>query len=155
MPAPPDDRRILFFAGSFVVFAGLAIAALLFLATGGGGGTPTEQRPLFLGLQPELEAKIREGGPLYLANPFGNNGFWLDREGRDLVALDIIRPGTRACIVKWRATKDSYIACNGDRLASADLDRFALEVGSAEPGAPANSVFVDLRRHTAAPNGPG
>ncbi len=155
MPAAPDDRRILVFAGAFVVLAGLAIATLLFLATGGADKSPKETGPIFIGLKPELTSRTKEGGPSYIASPFGEHGFWLDLEDEHLVALDIVRPGTRACIVKWKATKDTYIACNGDRLASTDLARFAVTVGKPAPDEPANAVFVDLRRRDPAPGASG
>ena len=155
MPAAPDDRRILVFAGGFVVLAGLAIAALLFLATGGTDEDPLATGPISLGLEPELSARTEEGGPSYIANPFGEHGFWLDLEAGRLVALDIVRPGTRSCIVKWRATKGSYIACDGDRLESTDLARFAVTIGKAAPDEPAETVFVDLRRREPAPSASG
>jgi len=155
VPAAPDDRRILVFAGALVAFAGLAIAALLFLVTGGTQQDPKATGPIALGLEPELTARTEEGGPSYIANPFGQHGFWLDLEAGRLVALDIVRPGTRSCIVKWRATKDSYIACNGDRLASTDLARFEVTIAKPAPGEPAETVFVDLRRREPAPGGAG
>ncbi len=152
VPAAPDDRRILVFATGFVLLAGLAIAALLFLVTGGADKDPSPSGPIFLGLEPELAARTDEGGPSYIASPFGEHGFWLDLEAGELVALDIVRPGTRSCIVKWRATKDSYIACDGERLDTTDLARFEVTIGSTEPDTPADSVFVDLRRREPAPN---
>ncbi|HEU5302361.1 MAG TPA: hypothetical protein VFW06_09030 [Acidimicrobiia bacterium] len=155
MPAAPDDRRVLLFAAALVVLAGLAIAGLLFLATGGTDQDPLATGPIALGLEPELTARTEEGGPSYIANPFGEHGFWLDLEGGQLVALDIVRPGTRSCIVKWRATKDAYVACNGDRLASTDLARFEVTVAKPAPDEPAETVFVDLRRREPAPTSSG
>jgi len=155
VPAAPDDRRILVFAGGLVVLAGLAIAALLFLVTGGTEQDPSATGPIFLGLEPELAARTEEGGPSYIASPFGEHGFWLDLEAGRLVALDIVRPGTRSCIVKWRATKDSYISCDGARLETTDLARFDVSIGSATPDAPADSVYVDLRLRESAPNAAG
>jgi hypothetical protein len=73
--ASRDDRRVLVFAGALVVIVGIVVAGLLFLATGGTQDTPSDRRPVFLGLSHELKSKIREGGPLYFANPFGDNGF--------------------------------------------------------------------------------
>jgi len=157
VPAAPDDRRILLFAGALVLGAGIAIAGLLFLATGGTQDTPSERRPVFLGLQRELVAKIEEGGPLYFANPFGDNGFWLDLEDGDLVALDIVEPGSDRCIVKWRDPRKAYVDCDDNDLTSRDLDRFALLVGKrdASDDAPKDAVYVDLRRREPAPVQPG
>lgn len=141
VPAAPDDRRVLLFAAALVVLAGLAIAGLLFLATGGTDQDPLATGPIALGLEPELTARTEEGGPSYIANPFGEHGFWLDLEGGQLVALDIVRPGTRSCIVKW--------------LASTDLARFEVTVAKPAPDEPAETVFVDLRRREPAPTSSG
>ena len=157
MPAAPDDRRILVFAGALVLAAGIAIAGLLFFATGGTQDTPSNRRPVFLGLERELAAKIKDGGPLYFANPFGDNGFWLDVESGSLVALDIVRPGTRDCIVKWRDPRHAYVDCDDNDLTSRDLDRFHLTIGrpSASKDAPNDAVYVDLSRREPAPVQPG
>jgi len=153
VPAAADDRRVLVFAGGLVAIAGIAIAALLFLATGGTQDTPSERRPVFLGLERELVDKIDEGGPLYFANPFGDNGFWLDLEDGGLVALDLVRPGTNSCIVKWWDPRQAYVDCNDNDLSSRDLDRYELLIGklSNEPDAPKDAVYVDLRKRSPAP----
>jgi hypothetical protein len=153
VPASQDDRRVLVFAGAIVVAVGVAVAGLLFLATGGTEDTPSQRTPLFLGLQPELVDKIEEGGPLYFANPFADNGFWLDLEDGALVALDIVRPGSPGCIVKWRDPRQAYVDCDDHDLTSRDLDRFQVLVGrpSAQDDAPKDAVYVDLRRREAAP----
>ncbi|MEX2256029.1 MAG: hypothetical protein WEC34_11380 [Acidimicrobiia bacterium] len=151
MPATADDRRTLVFAVGIIIFACLAVAGLLFFATGGAQDTPTQTKPLFLGLEPELRDKILgtsedEGSPLYFANPFGDNGFWLDVENDDIVALNLIRPGSNDCQVKWRETMGSYIAeCDGERLTSRDLDRFEVTVGKQAADSPEDGVYVDLR----------
>lgn len=145
VPAAPDDRRVLLFAGGIVLLAGLAVAALLFLATGGTRATPSASKPLFLGLERELVSKIKEGGPLYFASPFGENGFWLDLEDGRLVALDIVRPGTRDCKVKWRDPRGAYVDCEDRDLQVADLDRFKVIVGKLQKDAPVDAVYVDLR----------
>jgi hypothetical protein len=153
VPAAPDDRRILVFAGALVLGAGIAVAALLFLATGGTQDTPTVKRPVFLGLARELRSKIKEGGPLYFASPFGDNGFWLDLENGSLVALDIVRPGSKECIVKWRDPRGAYVDCEDHDLTSTALDRFQLVIGrpSASKSAPRDAVYVDLRHREPAP----
>jgi hypothetical protein len=151
VPAAPDDRRVLLFAGTIVLVAGLAVAALLFLATGGTQDTPSASKPLFLGLRPELTAKIIEGGPLYFASPFGENGFWLDVEDGDLVALDLVRPGTRDCQVKWRDPRKAYVDCDDQDLQAADLDRYQVTVGKLERDAPEDAVYVNLEVKEPAP----
>ncbi len=151
MPAAPDDRRVLVFAGVIVLVAGLAVAGLLFLATGGTRDTPSGKKPLFLGLRPELVAKIKEGGPLYFASPFGENGFWLDLERGEIVALNLVRPGTKDCQVKWRDPRKAYVDCNDEDLQAADLDRYKITIGKVQRDSPADAVYVNLKVHEPAP----
>lgn len=155
MPAAPDDRRVLVLAGGIVVLAGLVVAALLFFATGGAQDNPPANKALFLGLGRELESKIKEGGPLYFASPFGDNGFWLDIEDDRIVALDIVAPGTRDCKVKWRDPRDAYVDCQDRDLQVADLDRFEVTIGKLQKGAPEDAVYVDLRVSEPPPSRPG
>jgi hypothetical protein len=151
VPAAPDDRRVLLFAGVIVLVAGLAVAGLLFLATGGTKDTPSSSKPLFLGLRPELVAKIEEGGPLYFASPFGENGFWLDLEDGEIVALNLVRPGTKDCQVKWRDPRKAYVDCNDQDLQAADLGRYQVTVGKLDADAPADAVYVNLKVREPAP----
>ncbi len=149
MPAAPSDRRILVFAVAMVLAAGLLIAAALFFATGGGEGTPRQTKPLYLGLSKELRKSIRKGSPLYFANPFAGNGFWLDLEDGKFVALDLVLPDTSDCTVKWLGRRDSYVDCHGDDVTSRDLDRYQIELGKA--GDQGQGVYVDLRKRISAP----
>jgi hypothetical protein len=151
VPAAPDDRRVLVFAGVIVLVAGLAVAGLLFLATGGTRETPSGDKPLFLGLRPELVSKIKEGGPLYFASPFGDNGFWLDLEQGEIVALNLVRPGTKDCQVKWRDPRQAYVDCNDHDLQAADLDRYKITIGKVQQDSPADAVYVNLKVHEPAP----
>jgi hypothetical protein len=150
VPPAPDDRRVLLFAGAIVLLAGLAVAALIFFATG-TEQNPSDKKPLFLGLQRELVATIKEGGPLYFASPFGENGFWLDLEDGRLVALDIVRPGTKGCKVKWRDPRGAYVDCEDRDLQVGDLDRFEVTVGKLQQDAPPDAVYVNLRVSEPAP----
>ena len=151
MPAAPDDRRVLLFAGGIELLAGIAVAALLFLATGGTQDTPSGSKPLFLGLQRELTSKIKEGGPLYFASPFGENGFWLDVENGTLVALDLVKPGTKGCQVKWRDPRGAYVDCHDQDLQAADLARYQVTVGKLQNNAPRDAVYVNLKIKEPAP----
>jgi hypothetical protein len=156
VPAASDDRRVLVFAGVIVLIAGLAVAGLLFLATGGTQDTPSDQKPLFLGLHQPLVKKIKEGGPLYFASPFGDNGFWLDLEhGKDLIALSIVVPGTNNCQVKFKAGRNAYVDCNDRDLHASDLDRYKVIIGPLAKDAPKDAVYVDLRSTQPAPVQPG
>jgi len=148
-----DDRRILVFAVGIVAIAGLAVMGLLFFATGGTQDTPSQEKPLFLGLAPELRDRIRgeEGSPLYFASPFGDNGFWLDLEDGKFVALSLVRPGSTSCTVKWRETRGAYVDCDDNNLTSRDLDRYRVTVGKQAADSPDNGVYVDLRVTEPAP----
>jgi len=143
VPASAADRRLLVFTSVIVLFAGLAVAAVLFFATGGGKDTP-KAKPLFVGLETQLRRNIRDQGPQYIANPFAGNGFWLDVEGNRIVAYSLVLPGTDHCIVKWKAQRGSYVDCNGDAVDRADLDRFKVAYRSHEEGRD-RDVLVDLR----------
>jgi len=151
VPASPADRRVLVFAGVLVALAGIAVGLLIFFATGGTEDTPSSKEPLFLGIQRELEKKIDEGGPLYFASPFGENGFWLDIEDGELVALSLVKPGTTDCIVKWRDPRKAYVDCDDNDLQAVDLDRFEVTIGSLQKGAPKDAVYVSLRVSERAP----
>ena len=150
MPAAPSDRRILVFAVALVLAAGLLVAAALFFATGGGDAAPRQTKPLYLGLSKELRASIKQGSPLYFANPFAGNGFWLDREDGHFVALDLVLPDTTDCTVKWMGRRDSYVDCHGDAVTSRDLDRYKIVLGKA--GNQGQGVYVDLRERITAPS---
>jgi hypothetical protein len=150
VPPSRDDRRLLVFTGVIVALAAVMVALLLLAATG-GGGTP-KTAPLFLGLRGPLVSEIKKGGPNYIANPFGDNGFWLDLEGGQLVALVLDRPGQPGCHVKWKRT--AYFDCHGDTLSSRDLDRYEVTVGPRH-GSPRTSVFVLLNKVMPAPGTAG
>jgi hypothetical protein len=151
VPPNTDDRRVLIFAGVIVLLAGLAVMGLLFLATGGTKDTPSADKPLFLGLRHELSKEIKDASPLYFASPFGDNGFWLDVENGKIVALNIVRPGTSNCQVKWKESHDAYVDCNGADLQAADLDRYQVTVGPLQKDAPADAVYVNLKIKEPAP----
>ena len=142
MPPAPQDRRILLVTGGLVVLAGLFFASVLFFATGGGEHTP-KPRPFTIGTQSGLTSEIKDGGPVYLANPFGADGFWLDLENRALVAYKLVVPGTTDCRVRWRETHHAYVDCHGDKVPTAALDRYQLTVTG--QGDAKGAVVVDLR----------
>jgi hypothetical protein len=149
VPPSPADRRLLILTGSFVALAGVLVAGILFLATQQGTSTGP-RKPLFLGLERPLTKSIRDASPLYFANPFGRDGFWLDVEDGKLVALVLQPPGVAHCPVKWKAQQNAYVDCDGRRYQSRDLDHYLVTVGS-RFGSPKDAVFVDLRKRFPAP----
>ena len=90
MPAAPSDRRVLVIAVAWSFVAG---------APGRGRALLRDRRrPRARRSRPARSTsastascarrRLHEGSPLYFANPFGGNGFWLDIEDGQLVALD-------------------------------------------------------------------
>jgi hypothetical protein len=143
MPPSPADRQLLIVTGGFLALA-VAILVVVLMLAGGREPDPGPARPLFIGLRRELTGRIAEGGPLYFANPFAGDGFWLDLEDGHLVALAIDRPGTTDCVVKWKDPRKAYVDCNDRDLTSSDLDRYPITIGS-RGDSPKGSVYVDLR----------
>lgn len=148
VPPARSDRRLIVVTTTMVVLAGLFVGTALFFATGGNKATPA-RKPLYLGPETELRRKIADGGPLYFANPFGHNGFWLDREAGELVGVALVLPGTRDCRVKWRATRDAYVDCHDNVVRRRGLDRFEITV--VDRGERKGGVIIDLRERIRAP----
>lgn len=140
VPLSRADRTIILATSGLLMAAASLFASVLVFAT--GGRAPTDAGPLYIGPRSDLVRKLDEGSPLYFANPFGGKGFWLDREDGDLVALDVALPGARSCNVRWKGRVDSYVDCEGNRVASTDLARHPVEI--ARRGERRGSVFVDL-----------
>jgi hypothetical protein len=142
--ATTSDRRLLLITGIFVALAGLLFAGVILIATNRDSPAADAGKPLFLGLRDPLTAGITDGGPLYFANPFGGDGFWLDLEDRQLVAYVLQDPGTPDCNVKWKDQESSYLDCHGAKIARSELDRYQVTIGS-RGGSDKTSVFVDLK----------
>jgi len=130
------------------------VAAVFFFGVivlaGGREADPGPARPLFIGLKRDLTHTIEQGGPVYFANPFAGDGFWLDLEHGRLVALAIDRPGTTGCVAKWKDPRKAYVDCNDHALTSRELDRYRVTVGTRDDN-PDSSVYVDLRELSPAP----
>jgi hypothetical protein len=153
VPAARDDKRLLVVTGVFVVLAAVLFAGVLLIATNANSGSQTK-KPVFIGLRSQIAKNIRQDGPRYQANPFGDAGFWLDLEGDTLVAYVLDVPGHASCVIRWKAQQDEYVDCDSNPVDPAALDRYAVLLGPRE-GSPPDSVFVDLRRVLPAPGGGG
>jgi hypothetical protein len=150
MPPTRDDRRLLVFTGVFVLIAGVLFALVILLATG-QQDAPDPSRPFFIGLERQKKEAIREESPQYIANPNPDGeGFWLDLEDGELVALVLHRSDAPRCFVKWKEQQEGYVDCDGNVLSSRQLERYVLIVG-ARNGSPRGSVYVDLRKKLPAP----
>ena len=149
MPASRrSDARALIVAAAAVTGAGLLVAVLILVATG-RGGSPREDVPLDLGVAAGITQELRDGGPYYVANPFGGRGIILALEDGEIVALSITRPGTDDCTVRWRDSKDGFQDCDGNVLQSTDLARYATRVET--EGDQRGELLVDLRQLLPAP----
>jgi hypothetical protein len=140
--ASADDRRLLLFAVVAVLAAGLLVAAGILLVTG-RADTPEPVDPVPFGFAKSLRTKVAEGGPVAFAGTTGDTGFWLALEDGKLVALQIRKPGTEDCNVRWRGSVDSFVDCHGDKVRSRQLARFRTEIPTS--GARKGNLLVDLR----------
>ncbi len=147
MPPRLSDRRLLLLTGSFLVVAAVFFGGVLWLAT---MRDESSKGAFFIGLERPLKTHIHEGSPLYFANPSAGDGFWLDIEDGQLVALVLDRPDSKDCVQKWKDQQDAYIDCNGDAFQSTQLDRYRVTIGPRN-GSPKKSVYVDLRKVEPAP----
>jgi len=150
MPPTRDDRRLLVFTAVFVALAGVLFALVILVATD-QQDAPDPKRPFFIGLERQKKKAIREESPQYIANPSPDGeGFWLDIEDGELVALVLHVPDRPKCFVKWKQPRHGYVDCDGDVLQSEQLDRYELTIGP-QSGSPKGSVYVDLRKVLPAP----
>lgn len=121
--ASQSSVRFYLFAAIAAIAAGLVIAGLLWWTSGRGGGVPSG--PFSLGLVEGLQENVEEEGPVYIADPTGGEGLWLDLDGTELVALVAVPPeNPRDCPVRWRDTIGSYTDCADVRYDAEDLDRY-------------------------------
>src|SRR3990172_9504446 len=114
VPPTRSDRRLLFITGSFLLVAAVFFGGVIWLATQRNQST---DGPFFIGVERSLKRHIHEGSPLYFSNPGAGDGFWLDIENGQLVALVLDRTsGPQDCIVKWKEQRDAYIDCDDNEL---------------------------------------
>lgn len=140
-----DTRAFLFAAGTLVV-AGLVVAALM-LAVTRGNGTPSVQDngPLDIGDNQSIIDQIDEGGPLYFANPFGGDGFWVATDGDQLVAYVLQVPGRENCNIKWQGRDNTFVDCDRNPVDTAGLEHYSIEVKKKD-SADRGQAYVDLTR---------
>jgi hypothetical protein len=150
VPASRSDAKILLAATGSVILAGLLVAAVLLLATS-RSKSPTKYAPFPAGLAQSIKQQLKDGGPYFFPDPFGGDrNILLAIEGGKVVALSDILPNTTSCRVKWRGSVDAFEDCHGDKLRSAELDRYQTEIGLT--GANQGELLIDLRRKEAPPN---
>ena len=149
MPASRSDAKILLVATGAVVVAGLLVAAVLLIASSRDKG-PTTYQPFDAGSASALKQELHDGGPFYVADPFGGNrNLVFALEDGKVVALSAVLPGTKDCAVKWKGSVHAFVDCHGDKLRSTQLDRYVTHVD--EAGSAKGELLVDLRMRIAGP----
>jgi hypothetical protein len=139
---PSSEQRwsstaLLVITAAVAIGAGLIIAALLLVASGRSGDAP--EGPFLLGSTAGLREEV-EKSPVYIADPTGGEGLWLERRGGKFVALVAVPPGGSSdCAVRWRDSVGAYEDCDGERYDGEELATYALEQRD-------GSLFVDTRR---------
>jgi hypothetical protein len=149
VPPARSDTRLLIGAGVAAVVAGVVVAVVLLLATS-QASQPKTYRPFAAGPERDLRRQLRDGGPFYIADPFGGRkSILIALEGDNVVPLMTHTPGDPSCRIRWRGSVDAFQDCHGNRLRSEQIDRYATTVE--DRGAQRRIVFVDLRKELPAP----
>jgi len=145
-----SDAKLLIVATGGVIVAGLLVAAVLLLATG-RASSPTKYVPFDAGVASSIKSELKEGGPYFYADPFGGDrSVLLALEDGKIVALSDVRPGTKACRIRWRGSIDSFVDCNDEKLTSRELARYRTDVSTF--GKSKGELFIDLRNLEPAPD---
>ncbi len=149
MPPSRRDLPLVLFAAGAVVLAGVLMAAVLLFATSRTDG-PRRYQPFEAGNAADLKRQLREGGPFFVADPFGGHrSILFGLEDGEVVALSNVAPGTKECTIRWRGSIDRFVDCEGTRLESTDLDRWGTSIP--ETGPRKGLLLVDLREKIDAP----
>jgi hypothetical protein len=150
MPPSRSDTRLLLGAAGAVLAAGVVIAVVLLFATGRSSG-PKQYEPFQAGVASAIKSDLKSGGPYYFPDPFGGNRsiLFAIEDGR-VVALSTVLPGTKDCLLKWKAQLDAFVDCHGRHHQSKELDRYDSYVDPA--GQDKGLLFVDLRKLIPAPS---
>jgi len=139
MTAEPRSSSVplLLITAALAIGAGLVIAALLLVASGRGGDAPNGPFPL--GSTAGLREEVKKS-PVYIADPTGGEGIWLQLRAKEIVALSAVPPGNaKDCTVRWRDSVGAYEDCDGKRYDPDQLSTYRL--------VPRNgSLYVDTRR---------
>ncbi len=118
--------------------------AVALWAVTGRGGSPTKYAPFDAGVATGIKADLKDGGPYYVADPFGGNrSILFALENGEVVALSITKPGTDNCTMRWKGQRGAFEDCDGNLLQSTQLARYATSVGT--EGVQKGELLVDLR----------
>jgi hypothetical protein len=133
-----------------VLVLGILIAAAILLVTG-RAETPKMEGLIRFGQAKSLTEKARDGGPFAFAGSSGDTGFWVALEDGELVALKIRKPGTKACNVVWRGSRNTFVDCDGNPIRMDRLARYRVVVPA--KGANKGQFLVDLSSNIPPPAG--
>jgi len=138
-----SSTPLLIITGALTIGVGLIVAALLLVSTGQSGDAP--KGPFPLGSAAGLRDEVKKS-PVYIADPTGGDGLWLELQGKEFVALAAVPPGRSGnCTIRWRDSIKAYEDCKGTRYHPDELATYPLELRD-------RSLYVDTRR-TVAPTG--
>lgn len=161
-PSPMSQRRlrqqrqrrglILTAGGLSGLVLGLVVVSV---ATGGGmKKVPADYAPFPAGPASSVTRSVERGGPIFYPDAKdGTNGFYLDVEDGEIVALAVVPAGGNPeCPVAWDRQDRRYEDCESAEVPAAELDRFKVLLSGEGPD---KSVFVDIRTVVAAPGRTG
>jgi hypothetical protein len=117
-----SDLKLLIGAAVGVLLGGVVIAAAI-LTLMGRGKAPDLRQPQPFGLESDVHATVRSGGPVNYAGLSGDDGFWLATEDHKLVALLVKQPKPADCTLRWRGSKNTF-TCNDKPVAIGNLARY-------------------------------
>ncbi len=141
-----SSTPLLIITAALAIGVGLIIAALLLVSTGQSGNAP--KGPFALGSAAGLRSDVKQS-PVYIADPTGGDGLWLELAGKKIVALSAVPPGNpQSCAVRWRDSVKAYQDCKGKRFQGEQLAMYPLELRN-------GSLFVDTRHAVAPTTGSG
>lgn len=150
MTTSGSDRRALLFAVASLVVAGVVVAATILFLTRSGSESLDENEPFSIGEADALESDLEDGGPFYVPDPFGGDGFWVALESREIVALVLDAPGRDDCAIRWVGRRDRFEDCDDQPLETSELARYELTVP--ESGDREGQVLIDLQIVEPAPS---
>jgi len=134
-----------------VLLGGVVIAAAILAITSRGTG-PNIKHPIAFGLASAVKDEVHQGGPINIAGPSGDNGFWVAIEDHHLVALLVKQPKPHACTLRWRGSKNTF-TCDGRPVKSTEMARYR---SFTAPSGPSKGLFmVALRDVQPAPKPAG
>ena len=141
-----SDIRLLLGSAIALIIGGILVAAAILAVTSRGKINIKVALPF--GSATDIQKRVHDGGPVYIAGPSGDNGFWVAIEQRRLVALPVHQPKPAACTLRWRGSKNTF-TCDDRRVTSEQLVRYRSFTRRA--GAPNDSFMVRLNRVLPAP----